>query len=479
MDRITAVLKYQWRAYWRRFRGSGSLRTSNAGPLVLLGGLAAVRYFQQLPLTATQLAKGDTTRYDALLAVLFLAWLFPVMGETRRSIASHGLLHFPFSARELFLLRVGSAFISPVTWIIVVCSLAVCYPLAAAPHPFTGILALFIFMLLSLFTSLTITHLLSSVIARRLILGALLVGSAAAGLLWLQKGSGSLVALLPNRLTAAAAVSPAPVRATSILAGITIVVAFLALLTFGLTLQPQENRSPRSFSLFRPVQFPGRFGGLLKKDLRYSSRLLDIYLVLPIVLLFNMYLVSDSAPSVIVFLVIVALLYLPCVSIVFNCFGLERPQGLDRYALFPLSGKEKLPSKNFAFATLMIVLFLAILPLTIWKLGARPSVVGFMEFTSVGLAYVSCGNWMSAKQPFRMQFYRFASGGSVVDAAMGIIFGSVPAAVTVYLVYNDDGGALWKLGVMMLVYVGIFLYSLSGAARALEKEREDIRRALS
>jgi hypothetical protein len=479
MDRITAVLQYQWRAYWRRFRGSGSMRASNAGPLVLLGGLATIRYLQQLPLAATQLANGETTRYEALLGVVFLAWLVPVMGETRRSIASHDLLHFPFSASELFLIRVGSAFISPFSWIIVACSLALFYPVAMAPHPLTGILALLILVLLGLFTSLTITHLLSSAFARTLILGALLAISAAAGFLWLEKGTGALVSLVPHHLAATAAVSSTPIRALAVLAATTLVIALLALRTFSLTLQPHRNLPSGSFSIFSLIQFPGRFGGLLKKDLRYTSRLLDIYLALPIVLFFNMYLISDPFPSAIAFFVIVALLYLPCVSIALNCFGLEKPNGLDRYAVFPLSGREKLLSKNLAFGTLMIVLFVTILPLAFWKFNVRASVIGFVELLTMGLAYVSCGNWMSVKQPFRMQFYRFASGGSVVDAAMGIIFGSVPAAVTVYLVYKEDAGAFWKIGLMLLLYTAIFLFSLSRAARVLENQREEIRRSLS
>ena len=62
---------------------------------------------------------------------------------------------------------------------------------------------------------------------------------------------------------------------------------------------------------------------------------------------------------------------------------------------------------------------------------------------------------------------------------MGAIFGSIPAAVTVYLIYNDERAALLKIGVMLLFYVGVFLFSLSRSGRLLEARREEIRRALS
>lgn len=153
--------------------------------------------------------------------------------------------------------------------------------------------------------------------------------------------------------------------------------------------------------------------------------------------------------------------------------------GLDRYTLFPVSGKEKLFSKNLAFAVMMLVLFATILPLVFWRLGARVSILGFTEFAAVGLAYVSCGNWFSVKQPFKMQFYRFASGGSLVDMVIGIIVASVPAVLTVYLFSTGARGASWKLAGLTLVCLVFYLLSLSRSARALENEHEQIRRALS
>jgi hypothetical protein len=102
-----------------------------------------------------------------------------------------------------------------------------------------------------------------------------------------------------------------------------------------------------------------------------------------------------------------------------------------------------------------------------------------MEFAALGLAYVSCGNWLSVKQPFRMQFYRFSAGGSPVDALLGVIFGSVPGALTVYLLAREDPGAPWKIGIMVIVYLAVSLFSVSRFGRLLETRREEIRRSLS
>jgi hypothetical protein len=414
------------------------------------------------------------------LIVVFLVWMVPVMGESRRSIASRSLLHFPLTPRELFVIRVGSVFCSPLSWIIVALSLALGYPVALTEHPVTGMIGLLILLLLGLFVSLTISHLLQGGFVRRLSFVVLLVVSAVGGLLWLDKQTQfatTLKSLPPHRLAVAAATSSTPIRSLSVLLALTAFFAILSLWTFTLTLHSQQTRhSQRVFGL---SQLPGKFGGLLKKDLRYSSRLLDLYLVLPIVILFDMYLVTDVAPSTIAFSIIIALLFFPCLGIAFNLFGLDSALAFDRYTLFPLSGKEKLFSKNLAFAVLMFGLLATILPFVFWRLGWRVSVLGLVEFGAVLLAYLFCGNWLSVKQPFRMQFYRFASGGSFVDMAIGILVGSAPAAFTVYLFATGDGAMGWKLAAVTLACLALYLLSLSRSARVLERDHEQIRRALS
>src|SRR5688572_30823149 len=487
MDRVATVLQCQWRAYRRRFRRTGNITANNLGLLILVGGIGAIRYFQQLPVAANQLAKGETTRYEALLTVLFLVWMLPVMGESKRSITPIRLVHLPLNTTELFAIRLGSIFCSPVAWIIMAGALTLAYPLALAPHPFMGIIALFVFLQLGLLVGLTITDLLPSGLARKLLLGAVLVASAAGGLLWMGERaelSASLKSLLPHRLAADAAVSSTPLRSIGILVLFTILFGLLARWTFKFTLQPRAARRSQAFTFFGVLQLPGKFGGLIKKDLRYASRLLDLYLALPLIILFNVYLVSNPAPSAVALFVVVAFLFPVCLSFAFNSFGLDSSVGLDRYTLLPLSNKEKLLSKNLAFAGVMIALYTALLPLASWKLGTRAVVLGFVELIIVWLAYVSIGNAMSVKQPFKMQFYRFASGGSPVDALMGMISGSIPALIIVFLLTRAGSEALWASGaifgiaLLLLIYLVVFYISLSRAARALEHRWEQLRRSL-
>src|SRR5829696_4289826 len=146
MDRLTAILRCQWRSYWRRFHRSTGLTRHNVGILVVFGGIAVIRYLQQLPLIAKQLGNGETSRYEALLVVVFLVWMVPALAESKRSMSSRGLLRFPLTTYELFLIRAGSVFFSPLAWIIAVVSVALVYPVSQAEHPIAGTLALLTFL---------------------------------------------------------------------------------------------------------------------------------------------------------------------------------------------------------------------------------------------------------------------------------------------------------------------------------------------
>jgi hypothetical protein len=96
----------------------------------------------------------------------------------------------------------------------------------------------------------------------------------------------------------------------------------------------------------------------------------------------------------------------------------------------------------------------------------------------IALAYLSWGNWRSIKEPYKMLFYRFASGGSTVDAIMGMIFGSLPGALMASLLYRENYAALWKIGVLLVVYVALYCFSVSLCGRRFEERRETIRAAV-
>lgn len=480
MDRITFILGFQWRAYWRRVQRPKHLTTNNAGVWILFGGIGVLKYLQQLPVVAAQLARNETARYETLLMALFLVWMFSVMAESRRSITSQALLHTPLTSLELFWIRLGSVFISPAPWVIAACSLALCYPLSKATHPATGIVGLLLFILFALAMGLTIAHVLSSANIRKLLLVAVVVASAVLGGVWLAQRRVPIsdFAWRPNHLAASAAVAPEPSGPLAALAVMMVVAFVLALWSFTTSLRGVQSRRSQRLTIAGVIEFPGRLGGLIKKDLRYFIRLLDFYFALPIVILFISYLAWSPEPSASVFSAVILILFLPCISVASNYFGLDSPQGLDRYALFPLSGRQLLLSKNLAFALLFIVSFIAILPFVLWRFGVGVAAFGFIELVLVVLAYSSWGNWMSVRAPYKMQFYRFSAGGSPADVLLGLLFGSLPGVILVLLLYRENSGLPWFIVLMMALYLGLYYLSITTSGRRFEERREAIREVL-
>jgi hypothetical protein len=78
-----------------------------------------------------------------------------------------------------------------------------------------------------------------------------------------------------------------------------------------------------------------------------------------------------------------------------------------------------------------------------------------------------------------MQFYRFSSGGSPVDALVGMLFGSIPAMVIVLLTTRESSAAGFVMGVLLVIYAALFYFSLSRGARVLERNWEQLRGSLS
>jgi hypothetical protein len=67
---------------------------------------------------------------------------------------------------------------------------------------------------------------------------------------------------------------------------------------------------------------------------------------------------------------------------------------------------------------------------------------------------------------FQMQFFRFSSGGSPIDALVGVLFGTAPGAIAILLF----GRKLWWVVIAMLVlYLVLYLLSLSWSGKRFSK----------
>jgi hypothetical protein len=243
-----------------------------------------------------------------------------------------------------------------------------------------------------------------------------------------------------------------------------IVCGIAALWTFKLSLDANEQYRSRKLSLIST--FIGKTGPLSAKDLRYSARLLDLYFGVLVSAMGCFYLVFAAERSPEVFWLFIVVVFLPNASFVFNSFGLDTRSGLKRYALFPISGSEIVWSKNIAFLVLVTLQLAPLFILGLWSLEISAVTLGLVESILLALAYMTWGNFLSTAHRFQIQFFRFSSGGSPIDALVGVLFGTAPGVIAVLLF----GRRLWWVAIAMLVlYSALYLLSLSWSGKRFNK----------
>ena len=196
MAGIIAIIRWQWIAYWRNFRRRGNLTTGSQGVGIVLAGICLYKYLQLLGVAARELTAGRTKLFETLLAGLFVAWMYPMVSNSLL-IPSQRLRHLPLSIRELFGIRMISLLIPVYAWMIVAGSVALSYPLIAAPHPWTGMVACLLFIVMSYCVGLTLSHLALTSRGRILVLLILLVAFLVGGPIFLKSGITTLRALSP------------------------------------------------------------------------------------------------------------------------------------------------------------------------------------------------------------------------------------------------------------------------------------------
>jgi NhaP-type Na+/H+ or K+/H+ antiporter len=87
---------------------------------------------------------------------------------------------------------------------------------------------------------------------------------------------------------------------------------------------------------------------------------------------------------------------------------------------------------------------------------------------------------MSISHPLKMEFFRFAnSGAALVDEMGGMIFGSLPGILIIYLLHRQGAEAGGGIALILLLPCALYLASLARFGERLDQKRERIADALS
>ncbi len=481
MSNILLLLRCQWHSYWRRLQRAGGVGAANQGIVLLILVLVVIKYFQLLHAATVGLSRGNTTLLRSLLTGIFIAWLFPLTGGARAGEASRRLLHLPVSHLELFSIRLLSLFIPPTSWLILVASLGISYPLLHAPSPVAGIVSALLLVVSAWQTGIAVAHLLSVPRWRKVFVVVGFVGLLAAAVSFRNGfGAGDLNAVMsfsPVALVLKASFGKGAGIAIGALTLWAIGGSYVAFWSFRMGLEIKTTRSRRRI-VFGSFHVGGRLGGLITKDFRYFRRLLDPYVGLLVSVMCCIHLVAAEAPSADVVRIFILVIFLFNSSVAFNLFGLDDRNGLNRYTLLPLAGSATLLSKNLAFLVLVGAQLSPIFLFTTWRLGFAETGGGMIQAISLAAAYLAWGNWMSVSQPTKLQFFRFSSSGfALADVVGGLIFGSLPGVLMIYGM-RSTSRLLWVVPVTLIFLVTYFL-SVVQFGKRFEVRHEAIANMLS
>jgi len=484
---VRLILKYQWKAYWRRFMWAGQLVQLDLLLLLLLGALFIFKLPPVLWRAARDLAVGQTARMDQLLFALAAAWLLPLVENALISIHPKNLIRFPLTTNSLLLIRIGSFFISPAAMIITAGSLLGAAPLLASPRPFIGVVAAILFFVTTASLGLSLSHFMRSAALRRRLMIAAPVVIVPLGAVLFASGRdaarrlGAMVSFTPVHMVTKAAV--APDYWTTLISIITLIAcAALALLllrwSFSRSLSDQEVNRPsanRAASLFR---FPGRLGGLVRKEQSYFRKLTGPWIGLLFTLAYSQ-IFWLGAPYPATYQSIILIVFTLNTGLSWNSFGLDEPSEINRYLLFPLRGRDVLLGKNLGFAVIVAVQLSVMAPLAFWRLGWREVSFGLIEAAALSLAYLAWGNLASVMAPFKMRFYQMERGGSLIDALIGLALCSLPGVAIIYLTRFNAELLVAKIVSILALTTLAYLGSLHFAGRKFERDWQKISYRLS
>jgi hypothetical protein len=189
-------------------------------------------------------------------------------------------------------------------------------------------------------------------------------------------------------------------------------------------------------------QFPGRLGGLVRKNVREILSLIDPYAALLLSAGGGLYRLFGAHPDPDAFAILGLLVALTMSTCAQSLFGLELGSGMTRYHLLPLGGWEVLLAKDIAFLAVLLVLLLPLDP--------APG----MTF---GLAALAIGHHSSVLLDLPQQRWRFTGGRllpvGALQAVGGMALGFVEhqrglavlvAAAAAYLVSLHYYGRRWE-----------------------------------
>jgi hypothetical protein len=488
MAGIALILEYQWRAFWRRVARTRQRVQFYLTLLAILGWAFVAILPARLARAADELSAGQTTSMEAVLWALCVLWLFVPVEDANLSLTSRHLRTFPINVRRLLIVRMLSVFCSPVALLIAAGSLGSLWPFLLARQTVLACAAALLLFAAAFGFGMSASHVLVAAELRRAVLAPLAVISIALGAVLFTRGPQGIeqlrvvAAVSPPHLVSAVSVAAslsAAVIPLLTLAAVSAAVGGLLFWSFRRSVFAQSDTPALGRVADSVLWFPGRFGGLVRKEQHEFRKLLDVWPGLLLVMAVSIASLFGPLPPI-VRQAIIVIVFMMNTHVIMNCFGLNTSAELNRYAILPLRGRDMLLIKNLGLTVIVAAQLTLLILIAIWRSGLLEAGAEVLVAAVLLLSHLAWGNLVSVSAPFKMQFYRFASSGEPVTAMVGSTIGSAPGVVVLFLLHSENTS--WSAAIIagvLLLSLAAYLLSLHYSGRSFERRRHIIGERLS
>ena len=487
MAGIALILRYQWRAFWRRFFRTRHRVQFYLTVLAVLGWGCVAVLPERLSRAAQDLSAGHTSSMDSVLWTFGLLWVFVLVEDASVSLTSRHLRPFPIGAGRLLAVRVLSIFCSPVALLVAFGSVVSLWPFLVARQAVLGGAAALLLYALALGSALTATHVLAVAEWRGKLLAVVTTISIAFGAVLFTQGLEgieplrALAPVMPPHLVSLVAVAAAPSAAAVpflTLLAVSAIVGVLLLWSFRRSVVAQSATRAMGRAIDSELWFPGRFGGLVRAEQLYVRKLLDLWPGLLLVAAVSVASLFGPLPPIVRQSVMVVV-FVSNTNVLMNCFGVNTSAELTRYAILPLRGRDVLLVKNLGLAVIVAVQLALLIATETWRSGLLEAGLEVLLAAVLLLSHLAWGNLISVTSPFKMHFYHFASNGDPVTAMIGGTIGSAPAVIMLFLLQAESSWSVAAIAGAALLSLAVYLTSLDYSGRTFEHRRHIIGERLS
>jgi hypothetical protein len=233
----------------------------------------------------------------------------------------------------------------------------------------------------------------------------------------------------------------------------------------------RKERSSGTGMTILKGDLPTKYGVLIKKEIKERFRLLDVYVLVALAVLYTDYLLAEKIVSRFTFNFYASLSLALVFNSFCNIFGSETGGGVERYKLLPLKGKELLLLKNGILFALYTLAMLPDMILYLIRCGGKPFLFGLIGYLSQMFLYFMLGNRLSTKWPRKNSAFKMSQMTNTNYAANSLL-GLAIIVVSNMLILNAEriGGLVGAGAALVLLAVVVFAWRhlLEAQGKSLE-----------